>query len=46
MNKNKPIYHTRNVNRWKGVGKISTFHRFTNLRRDKLFVFCFVCVEA
>ena len=35
MTKHKPIYHARNVNRWKGLGKTSTFHRFTNPRRDK-----------
>ena len=42
MTKNKPTHHTRNVNRWKGLGKTSTFHRFTNPRRDKSFFFFFV----
>ena len=30
----KTIYHARKVNRWKSLGETSTFHRFTNLRRD------------
>ena len=39
MTKNKPIYHARNVNRWKSLGETSTFHRFTNPRRDKSVYF-------
>ena len=35
----KPIYHTRNVHRWKRLGKTSTFHQFTNPRRDKSVYF-------
>ena len=35
MTKNKPIYHARNVNRWKSLGDTSNFHRFTNPRREK-----------
>ena len=34
MTENKPIYHAWNVNPWKGLGEITTFHRFANLRRD------------
>ena len=39
MTKNKPIYHAWDVHRWKGFGKTSTFHRFTNPRRDKSIYF-------
>ena len=34
MTENKPIYHAWNVNPWKGLGEISTFHRFANPLRD------------
>ena len=34
MTKNKPIYHARNVTRWKRLDKTSTFYRFTNPGRD------------
>ena len=39
MIENKPIYHARNANRWKSLGETSTFHRFTNPRRDKSVYF-------
>ena len=39
---NKTIYHAQNVNRWKSLGETSTFHRFTNPRRDISFCFVFV----
>ena len=39
MTKHKRIYHARNVNPWKGLGKTSAFHRFANPRHDKLVYF-------
>ena len=39
MTKNKPIYYARNLSRLKGIGETSTFHRFTNPRRDKSVYF-------
>ena len=39
MTKSKPIYHARNVNLFKSLGETSTFHRFTNPRRDKSVYF-------
>ena len=39
VTKNKSIYHARNVHRWKSLGETSTFHCFTNPRRDKSVYF-------
>ena len=36
-------FFTRNVNRWKDLGITSTFHRFTNPRRDKSVYFWSWC---
>ena len=41
MTENEPIYHARNVKRWKGLDETSNFHRFTNIILDVINRFNF-----
>ena len=45
MTKNKPIYHTQNINQWKGLGKTSTLPSIHGFIFGHVVVIHFVLVS-